>query len=66
MTVHVNGEPREFPEATTVSGLIAALGLNPKNVVAQRNGDIVERAAFDDVALEEGDSLDLIGFVGGG
>lgn len=66
MTVQVNGEARKVPEATTLAGLVASLGLNPKTVVAQRNGDIVERAVFDDVVLEDGDALDLIGFVGGG
>jgi thiamine biosynthesis protein ThiS len=66
MQVNVNGESRELPEATTLAALVETLGLNPKMVVAQRNAEIVERAAFAGVVLEPGDEIELIRFVGGG
>ena len=66
MTVTVNGESRELPEATTVATLAQLLGLNPKTVVVQRNEDIVDRAAYECTVLADGDHIELIRFVGGG
>lgn len=66
MTVIVNGESRELPEATTVATLAQLLGLNPKTVVVQRNDDIVDRTAYESTVLSDGDHIELIRFVGGG
>jgi thiamine biosynthesis protein ThiS len=66
MTIVVNGEAREYAQATTVNDLIAQLGLNPKTIVVQRNDDIVDRASFDAAALNDGDRIELVRFVGGG
>ncbi len=65
----VNGEPREFAAdlfPATVAALIATLELDPAMVVAEVNGDIVGRGDFTSHALQPGDIVELVRFVGGG
>lgn len=64
--VRVNGDEREVPAGLTAAGLLAHLELHPRMVVVERNGEIVRRDALDTVAVEPGDELELVHFVGGG
>ena len=67
MTVTVNGEPRALPAGATVASLLAAHGLEPRLVVVEHNRTILrDRAALADVALADGDVVELVHFVGGG
>jgi sulfur carrier protein len=63
----VNGAPRSVAGGTTVAGLLSGLGLDPRMVVVERNGAILrQREEFGTLALEPGDVLELVHFVGGG
>lgn len=64
--VIVNGEARDVPEGSTVSTLLEALGLDSAEVAVERNREIVPRAAYAETALEGGDQLEIVTFVGGG
>ena len=66
MTVTLNGAARDIQPGCTIAALLEQLGLDPKTVVAQVNDEIVERAAFAAAVINEGDSVELIRFVGGG
>jgi thiamine biosynthesis protein ThiS len=66
MKIIVNGEQRDAAGDTTILGLLESLGLNPQGTVAERNGVIVDRSAFAETVLAEGDTLELVRFVGGG
>lgn len=62
----VNGESRTVPEGTTLAGLLAQLGLDPRAVVVEHNRRIVRRDALGEARLAGGDAIELIHFVGGG
>lgn len=62
----VNGEPRRFAAGGTIALLVASLELNPQKVAVERNGEIVPRSTLGEVALAEGDVLEIVHFVGGG
>jgi thiamine biosynthesis protein ThiS len=64
--VIVNDEPRELSEDATVADLVAALGLGPRRIAVELNRAVVPRAAYDATRLAEGDTLEIIHFVGGG
>ena len=66
IAVHVNGDLRHVTVGTTLSAMLAELGLNPRKVAVERNLEIVPRSTFDDVVVEEGDRLEIVHFVGGG
>jgi sulfur carrier protein len=61
----INGESREVG-ATTVFDLLTELGLHPKGTVVERNREIVDREAYRETDLSEGDVLELVRLVGGG
>lgn len=63
----VNGAPRTVAGGTTVAGLLNGLGLDPRMVVVEHNGTILrQRDELGNLALEAGDVLELVHFVGGG
>ena len=62
----VNGEPRTVPGPATLLDLLAHLGLDPRTVVVERNREIVRRPQLGETAVAEGDSIELVHFVGGG
>lgn len=66
MKITVNGEVRETQSGQTVLGLLEELKLQPGATVVERNASIVDRDAYGSTALEEGDTLELVRFVGGG
>ena len=39
---------------------------DPKRIAVERNGDIVPKAQYPDTVLEDGDSVEVVSFVGGG
>lgn len=65
MLIIVNGEERETA-AATVAELVAELGLDVRKVAVERNLQILPRALQASTALEDGDRLEIVQFVGGG
>ena len=66
LTLTVNGKQREVEAPVTVAGFLASLGYDGRYVAVARNGDVLDRAAFGEVALEDGDRLEIVRPVGGG
>jgi len=66
MDVVANGKPRAVEDGTTVEGLIRAVGLDPRFVIVERNGEPLERKMYGEIRLEQGDRLELVRAVAGG
>ncbi|WP_240046931.1 sulfur carrier protein ThiS [Paracraurococcus ruber] len=66
ITVTVNGEAREIPAPATVADLLALIGLDTRKVAVERNLEIVPRSTYAATALEAGDQLEIVHFIGGG
>jgi thiamine biosynthesis protein ThiS len=69
MKLQINGDEREFADAPvpfTLSVLMERLGMKADRVAVELNRDIVSRARWPETVLNEGDSLELVQFVGGG
>lgn len=66
INVVVNGEPRRIPGPATIADLLGHLGLDSRMVVVELNREIVRRPRVHEVPLQEGDSVELVHFVGGG
>ena len=67
VTLAVNGEAREVPRGTTLAALLEELGLDPRMIVVEHNREILrDRSSFATLELREGDTLELVHFVGGG
>ena len=66
MYLSVNGQSREFPQPLNVGQLLEHLELKPERVVVELNREILTVDRHADIQLQDGDSLELIQFVGGG
>ncbi len=66
MTLHINGEQREFPDGLTVAALVGQLGMKPDRVAVELNLEIVPRTQWEATTLKDGDKLEVVHFVGGG
>jgi len=63
----INGKDHDdVPEGLTVTGLIAHLKLPERKIAVERNRDVVPKSSYDEVWLENHDTLEIIHFIGGG
>jgi sulfur carrier protein len=66
MTIHLNGKAREVVEGVTVGRLLEELKLQPLRVAVQVNQDIIKRERYGEVALQPGDTVEILTFMSGG
>jgi thiazole synthase len=64
-SITLNGAPHRSA-AATIADLVRELELLPEKVAVECNGEIVPRSTLAEVALAEGDMLEIVHFVGGG
>jgi thiamine biosynthesis protein ThiS len=64
--LHLNGDPREYPAALTLAGLVEQLGMKSDRVAVELNRNIIPRELWSQTNLNDGDRLEIVHFVGGG
>ncbi|ANU06787.1 sulfur carrier protein ThiS [Paraurantiacibacter namhicola] len=65
ISITVNGETRRT-SASTVAQLAQEIGLDPAKIAVERNGEIAPRSQLAETQLADGDTLEIVHFVGGG
>lgn len=67
MQVIVSGEKKDYPDGTTVAGLVDAEQIdNPLYVTVSVNGEFVRSGDFATTTLKDGDEVEFLYFMGGG
>ncbi|MCW5723815.1 MAG: sulfur carrier protein ThiS [Maricaulaceae bacterium] len=66
MRITVNGDAMQARPGETLAALVARLGLDARKVAVERNLEIAPRSQYDRIALQEGDRIEIVQFVGGG
>jgi len=66
MQVTINGKDSDVPDGLTVRGLIVHLGLGDGPVAVEQNREIVPRAEHASRKVANGDTIEIVHFVGGG
>jgi len=66
MNILLNGEKRELPEGITILGLLEFLNIQHQRVAVERNEVIVKKDHYGETVIAEGDSLEVVSFMGGG
>jgi sulfur carrier protein len=66
MRIELNGRAHELADGTTVAGLITSVTGSARGRAAVIDGEVVPRSAWSEVALREGQSVELITAVQGG
>ncbi|MEM8722217.1 MAG: sulfur carrier protein ThiS [Cyanobacteria bacterium P01_G01_bin.39] len=64
--IQVNGEPHTCVAATALPELITELGLNPRLIAVEYNGEILHRQYWAKTLMQSGDRLEIVTIVGGG
>jgi thiamine biosynthesis protein ThiS len=64
--VRLNGKQRRVPAGLTVGTLLDSLQLERELVVVELNREILKRERYGDVPVSEGDTVEIVHFVGGG
>ena len=66
MKITVNGNQIEVADGLSVAGLLASLEMSEARVAVEHNRRILQRNEYATAALTDGDTLEILGFVGGG
>jgi len=66
MNLNINGQAQELADGLTLAGLLEQLALPADRVAVEHNRAIVPRDRFATTPLTDGDTLEIVRFVGGG
>jgi len=66
MNITLNGEKKEVPDGLTVAGLLEHLSIQSQRVAVELNENIVRKTQYAETVLRNGDSLEVVSFMGGG
>lgn len=66
MEITVNGKSKPLAAGTTVAALLQSLDLQPMRVAVEVNEDLLPRKQFADTVVQDGDTIEIVTFVGGG
>ncbi len=66
MQIIINGEEKTISNNTTLTALLNELNIDAQRVAVELNMNIVEKGEYAQRVLKDGDTLEIISFVGGG
>ncbi|MFB5190749.1 sulfur carrier protein ThiS [Alicyclobacillus fastidiosus] len=66
MNITVNGKPLEVSDSLTVHQLLEQFQLGLERIAVEHNRRILDAKEFATFILQEGDTLEIVRFVGGG
>ena len=66
MQITLNGERFELEQPVSVTDLLTRLDIDPRRVAVEHNLAILKRQRFPEVLVHDGDTVEIVNFVGGG
>lgn len=63
--VKINGENLDVA-GKTLQEYLDGTSFDPKRIAVERNGEIVPKAQYQETVLADGDTVEVVSFVGGG
>ena len=66
LQIMLNGDAHEVAQPLTVADLLAQLDIDPRRVAVEHNLIVLKRDTFGTTMLQEGDTVEIVNFVGGG
>jgi thiamine biosynthesis protein ThiS len=66
MNITVNGKQKILAAPLSVQALLKSLSLDPARVAVELNRGILPRVKFTETILADGDTMEIVHFVGGG
>jgi sulfur carrier protein len=66
VAVTINGARHEAPSGALLVDVLRALGVDSRRIAVERNREVVPRAEQPTIVVSDGDSYEVVQFVGGG
>ena len=66
MNIILNGVPYNVAANTSIRALLHTLELDIEKVAVERNMEILPHSLYENTEIAEGDSLEIVHFIGGG
>ncbi|MDQ3483518.1 MAG: sulfur carrier protein ThiS [Pseudomonadota bacterium] len=66
ISVTLNGEQRLVGARNSIAGMLGEIGIDARRVAVERNREIVPRSTLGEVEVNDGDTFEIVHFVGGG
>lgn len=64
--VRVNGREVELATPTPLPAYLLELGVEPRAIAVEHNGEIIQRDSYATCLLRDGDVVEIVRMVGGG
>jgi sulfur carrier protein len=64
--IHLNGDLHSCRSGLSLTAFLVELGLNPRLVAVEYNGEILARSQWDSTIIQGDDGLEIVTIVGGG
>jgi len=66
ISVQVNGKRVDLEQPTPLLDYVDRLGVDPRAVAVEHNGEILQRDQYENATLHDGDVVEIVRMVGGG
>jgi len=66
MKITLNGQVKEFPNIPNLESIVDQFCKDKNPVIAELNGSIIKNPLWQETIVKEGDTIELVSFVGGG
>ena len=63
--VKINGESLDIA-GKTIGEYLDTTKYDKKRIAVEKNGDIVPKSMYDEAVINDGDTIEVVSFVGGG
>lgn len=64
--ITINGNAIQLTAPCTVETLLVKQGYSLQRIAVERNGDILSKNRYADTIVQDGDTYEIVSFVGGG
>ena len=61
----INGE-KINKDVIKLSSYLEEIGINPQRIAVELNGEILPKSQYSEAILKDGDTVEIVNFVGGG
>ena len=66
MKITLNGTEKEISSSDSLQEIVQQFCKQSKNIIAEVNGEIVKGTDWPQKKIQDGDTIELVSFVGGG
>ncbi len=66
MKISLNGTEKQYLKQTSLTEIVQQYSKTPSSIILELNGTVIQAERWKETSINEGDSIELLQFVGGG